>query len=111
MRAADLLLHAGGFGVVWIDLCEANPRILNRIPLSYWYRFRRAVENTLGIVLLCGESPQAKSCSFNSLELTSKVLHWSGTTACRLFCGWDSTAVLRKLPGICPVLLSFREVA
>lgn len=111
MRAADLLLHAGGFGVVWIDLCEANPRILNRIPLSYWYRFRRAVEHTPSLLLLCGESPQAKSCSTNSLELTSKALHWSGTTGSRLFRGWDSTAILRKPPGICPEPLAFREVA
>ena len=45
-KAADLILHAGGFGVVILDLCEVPARELNCIPLSYWYRFRLAVENT-----------------------------------------------------------------
>ena len=41
MKAADLILHSGGFGVIVLDLCEVAVRDLNRIPLSYWYRFRR----------------------------------------------------------------------
>ena len=56
MRAADLLLHAGGFGIILLDLCEASARVLNRIPLSYWHRFRRAVEDTPTILLICGDS-------------------------------------------------------
>ncbi|MBV9085287.1 MAG: hypothetical protein JOZ62_21635 [Acidobacteriaceae bacterium] len=78
MRAADLVLHAGGFGVVLLDLCEASPRALNRIPFSYWYRFRRAVEHTPAIFVVCADTPQAKSCSSASLFLTSKRFHWSG---------------------------------
>lgn len=31
MRATDLLLHAGGFGVVLLDLSEAQTRVLNSI--------------------------------------------------------------------------------
>ncbi len=61
MRAADLLLHARGFGVVLLDLCEADARALNRIPLSYWYRFRRAVEHTPTILLLITAVAQARS--------------------------------------------------
>ncbi len=79
LKATDLLLHAGGFGVVLLDLCEASERALNRLPLSYWYRFRRAVENTSTILLLCADRPQAKSCSFNQLQLNSKAMHWTGT--------------------------------
>ena len=40
LKAADYLLHAGGFGVVVLDLCQVTPRVANRIPISYWYRFR-----------------------------------------------------------------------
>lgn len=78
IRAADLLLHAGGFGVVLLDLCEANARVLNNIPLSYWHRFRQAVEHTPTILLVCGSSPQAKSCSAISLEVKRKAFHWLG---------------------------------
>src|ERR1700728_777890 len=78
MRAADLLLHAGGFGLVLLDLCETSARMLNRIPLSYWYRFRRAIEHTPSIFVVCAESPQAKASSSNRLQLRSKGFYWSG---------------------------------
>jgi hypothetical protein len=78
MRSADLLLHAGGFGVVLLDLCGASPKVLNKIPLSYWFRFRRAIEDTPTILIICGEHPQARSCSVHSLHIQAKKFHWSG---------------------------------
>lgn len=71
MRAADLLLHAGGFGVIWLDLCDVAPRLLNRIPISYWYRFCKALENTATILLISSRTPQANSSLVNSLEFPS----------------------------------------
>ncbi len=79
LRITDLLLHAGGFGVVALDLCEVKPSVLSRIPLSYWYRFRRAVENTPAILLICADTAQAKSCNSSHLELKQAVTEWSGT--------------------------------
>jgi hypothetical protein len=96
IRAADLLLHAGGFGVVLLDLCEANPHILNRIPLSYWYRFRRAVEHTPAILLICAATPQAKSCSSICLELKSKAFSWTGIAPFLLLRGIQLYATLRR---------------
>ena len=63
IRCADLILHAGGFGIVLLDLCGASSQDLNHIPLSYWFRFQRAIENTPTILLICSEHPQARSCS------------------------------------------------
>lgn len=96
IRATDLLLHAGGFGVVLLDLCDAPARVLNRIPLSYWYRFRRAVEHTPAILLLCADSPQAKSCASYSIELKPKVFHWSGKAPFLLLRGMEANAMLRR---------------
>lgn len=96
MRAADLLLHAGGFGVVLLDLCEASPRLLNRIPLSYWYRFRRAIEHTPTIFLICAGSAQAKSCSLQRIELAPKAFHWPGKAPFLMLRGIESTALLRR---------------
>jgi hypothetical protein len=78
LHATDLILHAGGFGVVLLDLCEATPRMLNRIPLSYWYRFRQAIEHTPTILLVSGDQAHAKSCSASTLELRPKLFRWSG---------------------------------
>jgi hypothetical protein len=111
IRSADLLLHAGGFGVVLLDLCEANPRVLNRIPLSYWYRFRRAVEHTPAIFLLCAEIPQAKSCSSHQLQLKHNVFHWSGKPPFLLLRGLQVQALLRKARLICPESLFIRTAA
>jgi hypothetical protein len=92
MRAADLLLHAGGFGMVLLDLCEASPRILNRIPLSYWYRFRRAIEQTPTIFLLCADTPQARSASLQ-METKRRRSRWSGQPPFLLLRGLEAQAM------------------
>jgi hypothetical protein len=96
MRAADLLIHAGGFGVIHLDLCETAPKLLNKIPLSYWFRFRRALESTPAILLLSCEFPQAKSCSGTVLHTKAKVSHWSGEGNARLLRELRLAASLRK---------------
>jgi recA bacterial DNA recombination protein len=78
LRATDLLLHAGGFGVVLLDLCETPARVLSRVPLSYWYRFRKAIEHTATVLLSCTDSAQPKGCSHHSLQLESKEALWRG---------------------------------
>jgi hypothetical protein len=92
MRAADLLLHAGGFGLVLLDLCDASPRMLNRIPLSYWYRFRRAIEQTPTIFLLCADTSQARSASLR-IETKRKRSRWSGKSPFLLLRGLEAQAV------------------
>jgi hypothetical protein len=78
LKAADYLLHAGGFGVIVLDLCQVQPRIWNRIPISYWYRFRRAIENTPTILALAEKEPIAKSCASLMLNLERKKALWTG---------------------------------
>lgn len=63
VKATDLLIHGGGFGVVALDLCDIPARELRKIPLSWWYRFRRAVEGTDTILLLLEREPMAKACA------------------------------------------------
>src|SRR5262249_34706033 len=63
LRATDLLLHSGGWGVVVFDLGGISWVDARRINLSMWFRFRRAVENTPTILLLLGEESCAKSCA------------------------------------------------
>src|ERR1043166_4360095 len=44
-KATDLLLHAGGFGLVILDLGDVPGKEARRIISSWWYRFRRTVED------------------------------------------------------------------
>jgi recA bacterial DNA recombination protein len=63
MRAADLVIHSGGFGVVALDLAECSVTQLNRIPPTAWFRFRRAVEPTPTVLVVVSDRPLAKSCA------------------------------------------------
>lgn len=96
LKAADYLLHAGGFGVVVLDLCQVPLRVWNRIPISYWYRFRLAIENTPTILALVEKQPQAKSCAALMLELERRKTHWTGAPGFTLLRGVEIEAVSRK---------------
>jgi hypothetical protein len=63
LRATDLLLQSGGFGLVAVDLGDVPGEVARRIPLASWFRFRRAVENTPAILLVLEQQPIAGSCS------------------------------------------------
>ena len=96
LKAADYLLHAGGFGAVVLDLCQVHPRTANRIPISYWYRFRLAIENTPTILALVEKEPLAKSCASLMLEMRRKKTVWSGAPGFQLLRGVELEAVPRK---------------
>jgi recombination protein RecA len=91
LKAADYLLHAGGF-----DLCQVPPRISNRIPISYWYRFRLAIENTPTILALAEKEPIAKSCASLMLDLQRKKTVWTGAPGFSLLREMEFEAASRK---------------
>lgn len=95
-RVADYLLHAGGFGVVVLDLCRVPDRSCRRIPMSYWYRFRRAIENTPTVLAVVEREPLAKSCASLILELTRKNAVWSGAPGFHLLQEVEIEAAPRK---------------
>jgi recA bacterial DNA recombination protein len=71
LRATDLLLESGGFGLIVLDLADLPPQAARRIPLTTWFRFRRAVENKPTILLAIEQHPIAGSCSSVLLQMTS----------------------------------------
>jgi recombination protein RecA len=71
LHVTDLLLESGGFGLVVLDLSDLPPQQARRIPLTTWFRFRRAVENTLTVLLALEQYPIAGSCSSLQLLLAS----------------------------------------
>ncbi|MFN7924678.1 MAG: hypothetical protein U0Q16_31540 [Bryobacteraceae bacterium] len=79
MRCTDLLLAANGFGVVVVDLGDADKRVIQRIPPNYWYRFRRAVEPTRTVVVVVSQDPIARQCATLSVESRRVETKWSGT--------------------------------
>src|ERR1700686_4232259 len=69
LRATDLLLESGGFGLIVLDLGDMPQQAARRIPLTTWFRFRRAIEHTPTILLTIEHHPIAGSCSSLLLQL------------------------------------------
>jgi hypothetical protein len=96
LKAADWILHGGGFGVVILDLCDASPETLRRIPLPWWYRFRRAVESTASILAIAGSRPIAGSCASCVIEMERRGARWSGSAQVPVLDGIDFRTASRK---------------
>jgi hypothetical protein len=76
LRAADLLLHGGGFGLVALDLSDLPVSTVRRVPLNVWFRFRRMVENTPTVFMLLEQEPSAKTCASLVLRLEMRMARW-----------------------------------
>jgi hypothetical protein len=77
LRATDLLLESGGFGLIILDLADVSPQSARRIPLATWFRFRRSVEHKPTILLSIEQQPIAGSCSSLLLNLQVPSSHLS----------------------------------
>src|SRR5690242_9243154 len=96
LKVTDYLIHAGGFGAVILDLCQISPRTANRIPTSYSYRFRLAIENTPSILALVEERPLAKSCAALFVEMKRAKTIWKGSPGFELLRAAEFEAAPRK---------------
>jgi recombination protein RecA len=76
-KATDLLLHAGGFGLVMLDLGDVAGKDARRIISSWWYRFRRTVEDRPTVLAVISEEACTRSCAALTLELKGAP-EWSG---------------------------------
>jgi len=63
LKVTDLLLQSGGFGMVVLDLGDMPTESVRRVPLTSWFRFRRAVEPTATVLLVVEQEPCAKTCA------------------------------------------------
>ncbi len=78
VKAADLLVHSGGFGVIALDFCDLSRWATQKIPMSCWYRFSRAVEKTPSVFVVLETEPSAKACASLVLEMRRKEAGFTG---------------------------------
>ena len=57
--------------MVAVDLGDIPPQAARRIPLTSWFRFRRAVEHTPTVLLVLEEEPYAKTCASLVVKLSA----------------------------------------
>jgi hypothetical protein len=99
LKAADLLVQGGGFGVVAMDLAGTPLATARRISLASWFRLRRAVEHTPAVLVAVARQPNAKTCASLLLECVRGRALWTGArapAAGRLLQGTETRVERRK---------------
>ena len=92
LKALECLVHAGGFGVVTLDLVDLPERVFRRIPFTTWKRLAHAVKDQPTAYLLIGDRSIARSVAGVTLRLESrkKATRWScKSTHSALWHGFD----------------------
>ncbi|HUJ30955.1 MAG TPA: hypothetical protein VLY23_06710 [Candidatus Acidoferrum sp.] len=79
LRATDLLLQGGGFGMVALDLSDIPAETVRYVQLNVWFRFRRAVEDTRTIFVVVEQEPNAKTCASLVLRMGMRGADWLRT--------------------------------
>jgi hypothetical protein len=77
LKALNLVLQAGGFGVVALDFADVPLLALKRIPFTTWMRIQRIVEGSDTACVLVVPQPMARSAGGVTLTLASHAA-WAG---------------------------------
>jgi hypothetical protein len=78
-KATDLLLQSGGFGLVVLNLADVAAKYTRRIITSWWFRFRRALENTTTVLVVVTPVSCTRSCAALVLEVKNEGPVWPHT--------------------------------
>jgi hypothetical protein len=82
LKAMNLVLQAGGFGVVAFDLADVRGPDLRQFPFTTWMRLSRVIEGSQTVALLIGAERLARSPGGVTIALDGKdagaTIRWSG---------------------------------
>jgi hypothetical protein len=78
LKAMNLVLQAGGFGVVALDLAEVRRPVLRQFPLATWMRLSRVIEGSQTVALLLASEHLARSPGGVTIALEAGAARWTG---------------------------------
>jgi len=93
LRVTDLLLQAGGFSAIVLDMGGISPDAVSRIPLATWFRYRAAAERTQASILLLTQHASAKSSAGLVLRMAAGASLQRDTT---VFTGIEHTLEIAR---------------
>ena len=76
VKALNLILQAGGFGLVVLDLAEVSAQVLRRLPFTTWLRLHRVIEGSETACVLIGSESIARSAGGVTVQLASGSGAW-----------------------------------
>ena len=84
LKAMNLVLQAGGFGLVAFDLADVHASALRQFPLTTWMRMARVIEGSQTAALVVASERLARSPGGVTIALEPapnvSTAHWSGTS-------------------------------
>lgn len=80
VRALDLLIRAGGFAIVALDVADVPSRTVRALPWTTWMRLARANEGRESACLLVGNTAMGRSARGVSVRFEASI-RWAGTSA------------------------------
>ncbi|HEY3885437.1 MAG TPA: hypothetical protein VGL62_09540 [Vicinamibacterales bacterium] len=88
IKAFSLILQAGGFGVVVLDVAAVPMTTLRRVPWTTWMRLARIVEGRDAAALVVASERIARSAGGATIVLDQAAVRWQGhTPRARVFAG------------------------
>ncbi|HEU4890256.1 MAG TPA: hypothetical protein VFT47_01820 [Vicinamibacterales bacterium] len=85
LKAMNLVLQAGGFGVVALDLADVSAPALRQFPHTTWMRIARVIEGSVTVAVLIASGHVARSPGGVTIALDRSSTHaadeWAGATA------------------------------
>ncbi len=99
LKATDLLLQAGGFSLLVLDMGNIAAEDALRVPLATWYRFRLAAEQAQAALILLTQTSCAKSCASVVLHCEQAQQTWSASLETALFQGVEYRVSLDRKRG------------
>ena len=96
LRAFTLILQAGNFGLVVLDVAEAPAAAIRRLPFTTWLRLQRIVEGSQTVCLLVGSEPMSRSSAGLTLRLGIRDSGFGIRFGARVFEGLDLDASVHR---------------
>ncbi|MFN8058163.1 MAG: hypothetical protein U0Q12_03300 [Vicinamibacterales bacterium] len=102
IKALHVIVQAGGFGLIILDLIDVRAADLRRLPFTTWRRLHRSFEGreTAGIVVTAMAVGRSAGGASLVLERTPRGVRWSGQAPrARLFGGFTSAVRIERARG------------
>jgi recombination protein RecA len=78
VKAMNLILQSGGFGIVVLDLADARPPLLRQFPATTWMRLARVIEGGQTVALVVAPEHLARSPGGVTIALARPASDASG---------------------------------
>lgn len=78
LKAMNLILQAGGFGIVALDLADVPSRAVRQVPYTTWIRLARTIEGSQTVALVIGAERTARSAGGVTIALDGPSARWAG---------------------------------